>query len=80
VGYFDYARTDQGEVLLNPTAQGYYTQLIAKFRQNVIDGCGVVAGAALTMKQPDRYAVELVIFGLLGALVKSKAREQSATR
>jgi len=40
----------------------------------------VVAGAALTMKQPDRYAVELVIFGVLGALVKSKAREQSATR
>jgi hypothetical protein len=35
----------------------------------------VVAGAALTMKQPDRYAVELVIFGLLDALVKSKAVE-----
>jgi hypothetical protein len=35
----------------------------------------VVAGAARTMKQPDRYAVELVIFGLLGALVKSKAVE-----
>ena len=35
----------------------------------------VVAGAALAMKQPDRYAVELVIFGLLDALVKSKAVE-----
>ena len=27
------------------------------------------------MKQPDQYAVELVIFGLLDALVKSKAVE-----
>ena len=27
------------------------------------------------MKQPDKYAVELVIFGLLDALVKSKAVE-----
>jgi hypothetical protein len=27
------------------------------------------------MKQPDRYAVELVISGLLNALVKSKAVE-----
>ena len=27
------------------------------------------------MNQPDRYAVELVIFGLLDALVKSKAVE-----
>jgi len=27
------------------------------------------------MKQPDRYAVELDIFGLLDALVKSKAVE-----
>jgi hypothetical protein len=35
----------------------------------------VVAGAALTMRQPDRYAVELVIFGLLDAPVKSKAVE-----
>jgi uncharacterized protein YcgL (UPF0745 family) len=32
------ARTDHGEVRLNLTAQGYYAQLIAKFRQNVIDG------------------------------------------
>jgi hypothetical protein len=37
----------------------------------------VVAGAALRMKQTDRYAVELVIFGLLDALVKSKAIEVS---
>jgi hypothetical protein len=34
------ARTDQGEVLLKLTAQGYYAQLIAKFRQNVIIGSG----------------------------------------
>ena len=27
------------------------------------------------MKQPDSYAIELVIFGLLNALVKSKAVE-----
>jgi hypothetical protein len=27
------------------------------------------------MKQPDKYAVELVIFGLLDALVKSRAVE-----
>ena len=33
-----YARTDQGEARLNLTAQGYYAQLIATFRQNVIDG------------------------------------------
>jgi hypothetical protein len=63
-----------GEVLLNLSAQGYYAQLIAKFRQNVIDGCGG-SRRSRTMKQPDRYAVELVIFGLLNALVKSKAVE-----
>ena len=47
MGYFNDARTDQGEVLLNPTAQGYYTQLIAICRKNVLMAVAVVAGAAL---------------------------------